>query len=213
MTVVSMTGSAVAINPAVHIVDDDAAVRDSLALLLELSGLPVKSYDSAESFLAELDHDASGCLLLDLRMPGMDGLSLQKLLGERGVGLPIVMITAHGDVAAARAALKGGAVDFLEKPVDETLLLAVVREAMQREQVRAVASAEQQQRQEKLARLTEREREVLALVAAGHTRKAIGEQLGISPRTVEVYRSRLMDKLQVGSLPELVRLAVTAGPG
>lgn len=198
---------------AVHIVDDDAAVRDSLALLLELSGLPVKSYDSAERFLAELDRHPSGCLLLDLRMPGMDGLSLQKLLGERGIGLPIVMITAHGDVAAARTALKGGAVDFLEKPVDETLLLSVVREAMQREQVRAAASAEQQLRQEKLNRLTEREREVLALVAAGRTSKEIGEQLGISPRTVEVYRSRLMDKLQVGSLPELVRLAVSAGQG
>jgi two-component system, LuxR family, response regulator FixJ len=198
--------------PVVHIVDDDAAVRDSLALLLELSGLSVKSFDSAESFLAQLTHDVSGCLLLDLRMPGMDGLSLQKLLGERGVGLPIVMITAHGDVAAARTALKGGAVDFLEKPVDEAQLLAVVREAMQREQVRVAASAEQQQASDRLSRLTEREREVLELVAAGRTSKEIGEQLGISPRTVEVYRSRLMDKLQVGSLPELVRVAITAGP-
>ena len=213
MIVTAFTGSAQATPPAVHIVDDDAAVRDSLALLLELSGLAVKSYDSAESFLAGLERDVSGCLLLDLRMPGMDGLSLQKLLGERGISLPIVMITAHGDVAAARAALKGGAIDFLEKPVDETLLLSVVREAMQREQSRVAASAEQQERQERLARLTEREREVLALVAHGRTSKEIGEQLGISPRTVEVYRSRLMDKLQVGSLPELVRLAVAAGQG
>lgn len=200
-------------SPTVHIVDDDAAVRDSLALLLELSGLPVRSFDSAESFLAELDREACGCLLLDLRMPGMDGLSLQKLLTERGIGLPIVMITAHGDVAAARTALKGGAVDFLEKPVDETVLLATVREAMRREQSRVAASAEQQQAHDRLARLTEREREVLDLVAAGRTSKEIGEQLGISSRTVEVYRSRLMDKLQVGSLPELVRLAVKAGPG
>ncbi|NQD38979.1 response regulator transcription factor [Permianibacter sp. IMCC34836] len=205
-----MTDSA---SPTVHIVDDDAAVRDSLALLLELSGLPVRSFDSAESFLAELDREASGCLLLDLRMPGMDGLSLQKLLTERGIGLPIVMITAHGDVAAARTALKGGAVDFLEKPVDETVLLATVREAMQREQSRVAASAEQQQAHDRLARLTEREREVLELVAAGRTSKEIGEQLGISPRTVEVYRARLMDKLQVGSLPELVRLALAARPG
>ncbi len=194
----------------VFVIDDDDAVRDSLGLLLELSGQQVRGFASAEEFLAVLGPQTYGCLVLDLRLGGMDGLSLQQELARRQLALPIVMITGHGDVAAARQALKGGAIDFLEKPVDETVLLACVREAMQREEQRREQEQQGGSARERLQRLTERESEVMQLVAEGLTSKAIGEQLGISPRTVEVYRARLMEKLQVSSVPELVRLALSA---
>ncbi len=194
----------------VFVIDDDDAVRDSLGLLLELSGQQVRGFASAEEFLAALGPQTYGCLVLDLRLGGMDGLSLQQELARRQLALPIVMITGHGDVAAARQALKGGAIDFLEKPVDETVLLACVREAMQREEQRREQEQQGGSARERLQRLTERESEVMQLVAEGLTSKAIGEQLGISPRTVEVYRARLMEKLQVSSVPELVRLALSA---
>lgn len=194
----------------VFVIDDDDAVRDSLGLLLELSGQQVRGFASAEEFLAALGPQPYGCLVLDLRLGGMDGLSLQQELARRQLALPIVMITGHGDVAAARQALKGGAIDFLEKPVDETVLLACVREAMQREEQRREQEQQGGSARERLQRLTERESEVMQLVAEGLTSKAIGEQLGISPRTVEVYRARLMEKLQVSSVPELVKLALSA---
>lgn len=194
----------------VFVIDDDDAVRDSLGLLLELSGQQVRGFASAEAFLAALGPQPYGCLVLDLRLGGMDGLSLQQELARRQLALPIVMITGHGDVAAARQALKGGAIDFLEKPVDETVLLACVREAMQREEQRREQEQQGGSARERLQRLTERESEVMQLVAEGLTSKAIGEQLGISPRTVEVYRARLMEKLQVSSVPELVKLALSA---
>lgn len=194
----------------VFIVDDDEAVRDSLALFLELSNLSVQQYASAELFLQNVNRDARGCLLLDLRMPGLDGLGLQRRLTQEGYRLHVVIITAHGDVAAARNALKSGAVDFLEKPINEVHLLASVREAINMSNAQHHQQQQNEQAQKKLARLTERESEVLSCVAAGATSREIGEQLGISQRTVEVYRARLMDKLNVTSLPDLVRLHLSA---
>jgi RNA polymerase sigma factor (sigma-70 family) len=194
--------------PTVFIVDDDAAVRDSLAMLLDLKGFRTRQFASAEAFLAEYRPAAPGCVVLDLRMPGMSGVELQAELTARDAKLPVIVITAHGDVATTRAALKGGAIDFIEKPVDDEALVAAItaaldRDAREREQAQAAASVA-----ERLARLTDREREVLARVADGKHNREIAAELGISPRTVEVYKARMMEKLQVRRLPELVRLVL-----
>jgi FixJ family two-component response regulator len=192
--------------PTVFIVDDDAGVRDSLAMLLELKGFRTRTFAAAEAFLAEYRPEWPGCLVLDLRMPGMTGLELQADLARRGSALPVIIITAHGDVATTRSALKGGAVDFIEKPIDDEALVAAIaaaldRDARERERAQAAAGAA-----ERLARLTGREREVLALVAEGRHNREIAVALGISPRTVEVYKARMMEKLQVRRVPDLVRL-------
>jgi RNA polymerase sigma factor (sigma-70 family) len=194
--------------PTVFIVDDDAGVRDSLAMLLELKGFRTRTFADAAAFLAEYRPDWPGCLVLDLRMPGMTGLELQAELGRRGAALPVIIITAHGDVATTRSALKGGAVDFIEKPIDDEALVAAIaaaldRDARERERSQAAAGVA-----ERLARLTAREREVLALVAEGRHNREIGAALGISPRTVEVYKARMMEKLQVRRVPDLVRLVL-----
>jgi RNA polymerase sigma factor (sigma-70 family) len=199
--------------PSVFIVDDDAGVRDSLAMLLELKGFAVRTYDSAEQFLARYRPEWPGCLVLDLRMPGMDGLTLQAELARRGVRLPLIVVTAHGDVAAARTALKAGAVDFIEKPIDNELLLAAVSAALERDLRTRDRAALEAAVAERLARLTGREREVLDLVVEGRHNREIAAALGISPRTVEVYKARVMEKLQVRRVPELVRLVLQArGP-
>jgi len=194
--------------PTVFIVDDDAGVRDSLAMLLELKGFPTRTFADAESFLAEYRPEWPGCLVLDLRMPGMSGLELQADLARRGAPLPVIIVTAHGDVATTRSALKGGAVDFIEKPIDDQALVAAIaaaldRDARERGRAQAAAGAA-----ERFARLTGREREVLALVAEGRHNREIAVALGISPRTVEVYKARMMEKLQVHRLPDLVRLVL-----
>lgn len=194
--------------PTVFIVDDDAGVRDSLAMLLDLKGFRTRTFAAAEAFLAEYRPEWPGCLVLDLRMPGMTGLELQAELARRGSTLPVIIITAHGDVATTRSALKGGAVDFIEKPIDDEALVAAIaaaldRDARSRERAQAAAGAA-----ERLARLTGREREVLALVAEGRHNREIAVALGISPRTVEVYKARVMEKLQVRRVPDLVRLVL-----
>jgi FixJ family two-component response regulator len=194
--------------PTVFIVDDDAGVRDSLAMLLELKGFRTRTFAAAEAFLAEYRPEWPGCLVLDLRMPGMTGLELQADLARRGSTLPVIVITAHGDVATTRSALKGGAVDFIEKPIDDEVLVAAIaaaldRDARERERAQAAAGAA-----ERLARLTGREREVLALVAEGRHNREIAVALGISPRTVEVYKARMMEKLQVRRVPDLVRFVL-----
>jgi RNA polymerase sigma factor (sigma-70 family) len=194
--------------PTVFIVDDDAAVRDSLALLLELKGFRTRQFASAEAFLDEYRPESPGCVVLDLRMPGMTGLELQAELAQRGAKLPVIVITAHGDVATTRVALKGGAIDFIEKPIDDEVLVAAIgvaldRDARERAEAQTSASVA-----ERLARLTGREREVLVLVADGKHNREIAAELGISPRTVEVYKARLMEKLQVRRLPDLVRLVL-----
>jgi FixJ family two-component response regulator len=194
--------------PTVFIVDDDAGVRDSLAMLLELKGFRTRTFAAAEAFLAEYRPEWPGCLVLDLRMPGMSGLELQADLARRGSALPVIIVTAHGDVATTRSALKGGAVDFIEKPIDDEALVAAIaaafdRDARGRERAQAAAGAA-----ERLARLTGREREVLALVAEGRHNREIAVALGISPRTVEVYKARMMEKLQVRRVPDLIRLVL-----
>jgi FixJ family two-component response regulator len=194
----------------VFIVDDDAGVRDSLALLLSLRGYRTVVFASAEDFLATLRPDWRGCLLVDLRMGGMSGLELQQRLRAEGIALPLVMITAHGDAASARAALKAEAVDFLEKPLDEGQLIAALEEAFAREARRAAQLDPGRGAAALMARLTPREREVMELVAQGLHNREIGTRLGISPRTVEVYKSRLMDKLNIRTLPELIRIALQA---
>jgi len=199
--------------PLVAIVDDDEAVRDSLALLLRLRGFDVREFASGDAFVEWAGTSPVDCVLLDLRMSGLSGLEVQSALASRRLDYPIIVVTAHGDVATTRAALKAGAFDFIEKPFDDELLLRTVRaasEASTRQRARAERDARFAQ---SIARLTPREREVLDHVLAGRHNREIAALLGISPRTVEVYKARLMDKLDVDRLPDLIRLALEMGLG
>jgi RNA polymerase sigma factor (sigma-70 family) len=199
------------INPAEHtvfVVDDDAAVRDSLALLLGLRGYRTLVFASGEDFLATWRPDWSGCLVADIRMPGLSGLELQQRLAESGADLPVIIITAHGDAASARAALRADAVDFLEKPIDDAQLMAAIETGLARAARRRELEREKSAAAQRLARLTPREREVLELVTAGRHSREIGAALDISPRTVEVYKARLMEKLQAKNVTELIRLVL-----
>lgn len=191
-------------------VDDDPAVRESLALLLDAAGFAVRTHPDAESLLAAAGALAPGCVLTDVRMPGMDGLALQRHLAAAGVAVPVVVMTGHADVPLAVAAMKAGAVDFLQKPFAEADLLAVLRQALARAADAAAAAAATAAAGARLAGLTPREQEVLAELVAGHPNKVIAQHLGASPRTIEVHRARVMDKLGVHSLPELVRLVQAA---
>ena len=197
-------------NQSVFIVDDDASVRDSLGLLLGLKGYRTQAFARADDFLRVYQPTQSGCLLLDVRIPGMSGLELQAALRERKIALPIVVITAHGDVPTVRTALRGGAVDFLEKPVDPDALLAAVRAALDADAAKRNAARDMEVAEKKLAILTARERQVMELVAQGVHYREIAAKLGISPRTVEVHKARVMDKLQVQSVPALVRMVLGA---
>ncbi len=194
--------------PTVFVVEDDEAVRDSLEVLLRLEGLRAEGFASAEDFLSAARPGWSGCLVVDLRMPGMGGLELIERLREVGCPLPAIVITAHGDVANTRSSFRAGAVDFFEKPVENAALLAAIGQAMDRDAARRREEGERAQILERLSRLTSREREVLDLVAAGRHNREIASALGISPRTVEVYKARMMEKLQVRRLPDLVRLVL-----
>ena len=196
--------------PLVHVVDDDEAVRDSLSLLLEAAGLSVRTYDSATAFLKALPNLAAGCVLTDVRMPGLDGLELQRRLTELGIRLPVIVMTGHGDVPIAVEALKAGAADFLEKPFDDAQLLAAVSGALATSQRRREEEAATAGIAKRLASLTPREREVLDKLVAGQPNKTIAYDLGSSPRTVEVHRARVMEKMGVRSLPELVRMTIAA---
>jgi two-component system response regulator FixJ len=194
-------------NGIVHIVDDDDAVRQSLAFLLSSAGLPVRLYDSAATFLAGLSTPQDGCLITDVRMPGMSGIDLLKALREKACSMPAIVITGHGDVPLAVEAMKAGAVDFIEKPFEEEAILTAVRRALEQgsdENGDGIVVAA------KLASLSERERQVLEGLVAGHPNKTIAHELGISPRTVEVYRANLMAKMQAKSLSELIRMAILA---
>ena len=194
----------------VFLVDDDASIREALRLLISLKGLRSSVFASAEDFLAVYNPSWRGCLLTDLKMQGMSGLDLQQVLQERGVQLPVVVLTAHGDVNTARAALKNGAVDFLEKPVNDEVLIDVLMNAIRIDEERHRTQTQQAQTTARLARLTAREREVLDALADGLSHKEIAEKLSISARTVEVYKARMMDKLQCGTLADVVRLAIEA---
>lgn len=189
----------------VYIIDDDRGVRESLVLLLSLQGYATRAFDSGGAFLAAALPEWSGCALVDLRMPGMSGLELQRELAARDIGLPLIFITAHGDVTATRQALKSGAVDFIEKPIDDVELLAAIEAACKRDERARHSRAHSTRFGELLARLTPREREILDRVVAGEHNREIAQALGISARTVEVHKAHLMDKLQIERIPDLVR--------
>jgi len=196
----------------VFIIDDDASVRDSIALMLGLRGYRTSLFADAEAFLAAMRDDWAGCVVADVRLPGASGVDLQEALRRRGISLPFVIITAHGDVATARAAFRSQAVDFLEKPFDEGQLCAAIDTAFALEERRLRRSESRGRDAEKLARLTAREREVLQQAALGLHAKEIGAALGISPRTVEVHKTRIMEKLGLRNVAEMVRFAVAADP-
>ncbi len=195
----------------VHLIDDDPAMRDSLGFLLEMQGFAPRLFDSAQAFLEALpDLPMAGCILTDLRMPGMSGLELVARLKVEGVSLPVVVMTGHGDVGLAVEAMKAGVVDFIEKPFSAEVLVKAIQGALSRDP----APAEGQERraaEQRLEGLSPRERDVLKGVVQGHANKVIAHQLGISPRTVEIYRANLMSKVGVRTLSDLMRIALAAG--
>jgi two-component system response regulator FixJ len=192
--------------PTVFVVDDDPALRDSLACLMESVGLPVETHASAQDFLSSFDAPRRGCLLLDIRMPGMTGLELQELLVRHGVRIPVIVISAHADVEQAVRAMKTGAMDFIKKPYDAEVLVERVRQALALDAQICQEQAEQEDAAVRVARLTPREREIMYLFAAGKLGKQIAYELGLSRKTVDVHRGHIMAKLKVESLLELARI-------
>jgi len=197
--------------PTVFVVDDDRAMRESLSWLLDSVGLRVRSYATAADFLAEHDPAQPGCLVLDVRMPGMSGLDLQAELARRGVELPTIVITGHAEVSMAVRAVKAGAIDFIEKPFSDQLLLDRVRQALEIDLEAREVRRRREDARRRLATLTAREREVLDLVVAGKANKEIASALGLSTKTVEVHRAHVMSKMCVDSLAELIRITLLAG--
>jgi two-component system response regulator FixJ len=197
--------------PIVYVIDDDDAVRESLEFLLKTAGVAVRGFESAKAFLDVLPQIKTGCILTDVRMPEITGIDLLRRVKELNLDLPVIVITGHGDISLAVEAMKIGAVDFLEKPFDDDLLLAAVRSALNKEADSAKHKAELADIHDKLAALSNRERQVLEGLVAGNANKVIAFDLGISPRTVEIYRANLMTKMAANSLSDLVRMAMTAG--
>jgi two-component system response regulator FixJ len=198
-------------NSVVHVIDDDDAVRDSLEFLLRTAKIDVRTYDSATAFLDALTEATTGCIVTDVRMPGMSGVDLLRQLKARGSRMPVIVITGHGDVQLAVEAMKVGAADFLEKPFDDEVLLASVRSALGRLEQDVQRESERTELNNRVAALSAREREVLEGLVAGKPNKIIAFDLGISPRTVEIYRAHVMTKMNAGSLSELMRMALLAG--
>jgi two-component system response regulator FixJ len=195
----------------VHIIDDDAAMRDSLAFLLDVNGFKPLVYDSADAFMGEIAGDTSGCVVSDIRMPGMNGIELVRKLKSRGSACPVILITGHGDVALAVEAMKSGATDFIEKPFDDAVLLGAIRSALDARPLTQGDSTAKKEAEARLAELSPRERDVLQGLVAGKINKVIAHDLSISPRTVEVYRANLMAKTGARSMSELMRIALAAG--
>jgi two-component system response regulator FixJ len=193
---------------AVHVVDDDVAVRKSLAFLLASEGLPVRLHESASTFLDDAPSIEVGCIVTDVRMPGIDGIELIRRLKARGIALPVIVMTGHADVPMAVEAMKEGAVDFLEKPFGDEVFLAAVRSALARQEKNSHHGTQVAEVQGRFEDLSARERQVLDGLVAGKANKMIAYDLGISPRTVEIYRANVMAKMQAKSLSELVRLAL-----
>lgn len=193
----------------VFIVEDDPSVRDALGLLLGVHGHAVALFADAESFLKAWRPDWHGCLLIDIRMPGMDGLTLQKRLIEKGSTIPVIIMTGHGDVGSAREAFRANAVDFLEKPIDQEKLIRAIEEAYSRQSLEEAKGQARSELDGLLKNLTPREREVMELVVAGKHNREIANALGISARTVEVHKARMMTKLGVHGVPDLVRLSLS----
>jgi len=194
-------------SPIVHVVDDDAGMRTGLCRLLEAAGYEARPYASAGDLLLAEPGDAPGCLLLDVKMPGPSGLELQEALARRDEPLPVVFLTGHGDIPMSVRALKAGASDFLTKPVERETLLAVVKSALAEDAARRAERAERRALQEHYETLTPREREVLAHVVAGKLNKQIAADIGAAERTVKAHRAQVMQKMEVDSLPDLVRAA------
>lgn len=192
----------------IFIIEDDQSVRDALGLLLGLHGHAVALFADAESFLKAYRPEWCGCMLIDIRMPGMDGLTLQKRLLETDCKLPAILMTGHGDVDSARDAFRAHAVDFLEKPIDHVKLMSAIDEAFHRQSADQERGSQRAESDRLLAGLTPREREVMDLVVIGKHNREIADELGISARTVEVHKARLMAKLRVGGVPDLVRLSL-----
>ncbi len=195
----------------VYIVDDDQAVRDSLSWLIESININVKVFSSAQEFLDNYNADDPGCLVADVRMPGMSGLELQKLLNEKHYSIPMILITGHGDVPMAVRALKNGAVDFIEKPFNDQLLLERVNQCLEKDHHERIEHQDLQSKMSLLATLSPREREVLDQVVIGKQNKVIASDLGISNKTVEAHRANVMEKMDVASLADLVALYVSCG--
>jgi two-component system response regulator FixJ len=195
----------------IYVIDDDEAVRESLEFLLKTAGITVRGFESAKAFLEVLPEIKSGCVITDVRMPEITGIDLLRKMSEAQRDLPVIVITGHGDIALAVEAMKIGAVDFLEKPFDDDHLISAVRAALHKDADIAKRQAELGDIQEKLAALSNRERQVLEGLVAGHANKIIAFDLGISPRTVEIYRANVMTKMAANSLSDLVRMAMTAG--
>ena len=202
-----MTSSA---GELIYVVDDDQAFRESLSWMATAAGYRVNAYATAEHFLAAHERGAAACLVLDIRMPGMSGLALQQELLRRQEHVPIIFVTAHGDIAMAVRAVKHGAFDFIEKPFNGKALLALIQKAIRSDSLRLAVTAQQLSIDERLAALSTREHEVMTRVLQGKTNKRIASDLGISVKTVECHRSRMMEKLGAGSIAELVRLVVGA---
>lgn len=197
--------------PIIHIVDDEDAVRTSLATLLGVHGFATRVYESGQAFLGSVDAAALGCALVDVKMPGLDGIGLVEQMGKRGIKLPVIMMTGFGEVTIAVKAMKAGAVDFLEKPLDEGELLTILSRILSQSQASVQLSERKEQASARLARLTDRERDVFNGLMMGKTNKGIALDLGISPRTVEIHRARLMEKLEVSTLSDVIRLALVLG--
>jgi len=195
----------------VHVIDDDEAMRESLAFLLGAVGMEVRTYESALGFLDVAPNAEAGCVITDVRMPGLSGVDLLRRLRELKLGIPVIVITGHGDVPLAVEAMKIGALDFLEKPFDDEVLLASVRSALNQLNQDQKRQAERNEIERRLAALSNRERDVLEGLVSGHANKQIAYDLGISPRTIEIYRANLMTKMQAASLSDLVRMALIAG--
>ena len=195
----------------VHVIDDDQAVRESLSFLLKSAGLTVDTYESATSFLHQLSEATTGCVITDVRMPDLSGIDLLSRLKEMRVRLPVIVITGHADVPLAVQAMKSGALEFFEKPFNDEILLTAVKAALQHQGADAKRDADRAQILDRLATLSNRERQVLEGLVAGHPNKTIAYDHGISPRTVEIYRANVMSKMQAASLSDLVRMALIGG--
>jgi two-component system response regulator FixJ len=205
-----MASENAAAQPVVHIIDDDEGLRESLAFLLRSAALEVRSFESAKAFLEVLPDAALGCVITDVRMPDMSGIELLRRLKELKIGVPVIVITGHGDIALAVEAMKIGAADFFEKPFDDDLLVASVRAALRQQEDQTKRGVERAEIEHRISTLSPREKDVLAGLVEGRANKQIAFDLGISPRTVEIYRANLMNKMQANSLSDLVRMALLA---
>lgn len=205
----STTGPGASLSPLIHLIDDDDAVRSSLALLISTVGLRVQAWPDPQAFIAGFDRQAIGAIVLDVRMPGISGLAVLDTLVAQGVDQPVIMLTGHGTVEMCRRAFKAGAAEFLEKPVDDEALLEALQNAVRQHVKSRERSQADRQANERYAQLSAREREVLGLIVAGLTNKEIGRALDVSPRTVESHRANLFAKLEADSLAQLIRQYAT----